>query len=102
MNGLVSIRSSIRIAFLMFCVLAAGCAPSEAQLTIDPQERHQVMRGWEVTTRGWEFDKANNRFDGSMSFQRDELAAMLVDQAGIDRLRLEIKSGIEKDRKSVV
>lgn len=72
-----------------------SCSQPQAHLTIDTSEHHQIMAGWEVTARAWEFDKTNDRFDGSWLAQRDELAAMLVDQAGIDRLRLEIKSGIE-------
>jgi hypothetical protein len=67
----------------------------QAILTIDTTERHQTMTGWEVTARAWEFDKENDRFDGSVATQRDQIASMLADEAGIDRIRLEIKSGSE-------
>lgn len=89
------IRSSTFAMLLTGCIIVAGCDQSPAKLTIDTGERHQMMAGWEVTARVWEFDKDNDRFDGSWLAQRDELATMLVDEAGIDRLRLEIKSGIE-------
>lgn len=95
LNIAAAARSVRQACFLLGCILAMGCSQPEAHLTIDTGEHHQTMAGWEVTTRAWEFDKANDRFDGSWITQRDELAAMLVNEAGIDRLRLEIKSGIE-------
>lgn len=78
-----------------FFVFVAGCAEPQATLTIDTAERHQMITGWEVTARAWEYDKVNDRFDGSLAKQRDQIASLLVDGAGIDRIRLEIKSGSE-------
>jgi len=90
-----AIRAAKRATFVVGCISIAACSKPPATLTIDATERHQTMAGWEATTRAWEFDKSNDRFDGSWVAQRNELAAMLADDAGIDRLRLEIKSGIE-------
>lgn len=95
MNIAATMRSAMRAMLLSACIPAMGCSQPQASLTIDTNERHQTMSGWEVTARGWEYDKANDRFDGSGAAQREELAVMLVDEAGIDRLRVEIKSGIE-------
>lgn len=83
------------LLFVCMSLLTAGCNQPPAEVIVDPAELHQTMAGWEVTARTWEFDKANDRFDGAATAQRDALAAMIVHQAGIDRLRLEIKSGIE-------
>lgn len=94
-NNTAIVRSALCALILLGCVSFGGRDQSRANLTINEREHHQVMTGWEVTARGWEFDKGNDRFDGSWLAQRDELATMLVDQAGIDRVRLEIKSGIE-------
>jgi hypothetical protein len=90
-----AIRSTMHALLFMGCIPVTGCSQPQAILAIDTGERHQIMAGWEVTARAWEFDKDNDRFDGSWIAQRDALAAMLVDEGGIDRLRLEIKSGIE-------
>ena len=94
-NIAAAIRSVLRALFCFGFISVTGCSQPQAHVTVDERERHQIMAGWEVTARVWEFDKANDRFDGSWVAQRDELAAMLVNEAGIDRLRLEIKSGIE-------
>lgn len=88
-------RTAKLVALIWTCLSATGCGQQYATLTVDPTEHHQTIAGWEATAKVWEFDKVNDRFDGSWLAQRDELAAMLVDEAGIDRLRLEIKSGIE-------
>lgn len=88
-------RLAMRLALPLVLVPTMNCSQPPANLAIDTREQHQTMAGWEVTARVWEFDKANNRFDGSWIAQRDELAKMLVAQAGIDRLRLEIKSSME-------
>jgi len=94
-NIVAAVQTALRALFYFGCISATGCSQPQAQVTIDEHEHHQVMAGWEVTARVWEFDKANDRFDGSWLAHREELAAMLVNEAGIDRLRLEIKSGIE-------
>ena len=95
MLNIRTLRVALRSSLLALCVPAIGCTQPQAQLTVDINDVHQTMAGWEVTARTWEFDKVNDRFDGAAAAQRDALAAMLVNEAGIDRLRLEIKSGIE-------
>lgn len=95
LNIAFTIRSMMRALLFTALIPALACSQPQASLAIDMNERHQTMDGWEVTARAWEFDKDNDRFDGSWLAQRDELAALLVEEAGIDRLRLEIKSGIE-------
>jgi len=55
----------------------------------------QTLSGWEVTPRFWEFDKTNNRYDSSWLNSKDAIATALVDQAGITRVRLEVRSGVE-------
>ncbi|MGL4542619.1 MAG: hypothetical protein ACRCUI_08940, partial [Polymorphobacter sp.] len=75
--------------------LLATCAAAPATIDVDTAQRHQTMAGWEATARLWEFDKKADRFDGSWLAQRDAIATLLVDAAGIDRLRLEIRSGAE-------
>ncbi len=88
-------RLFIQALLFVSFVPSAGCSQPPATLVINPTERHQVITGWEVTARAWEFDKVNDRFDGSLATHRDQVASILVDGAGIDRIRLEMKSGSE-------
>lgn len=84
-----------RCAAISAVFLASGCGSREFAVTVDPAHTHQTVGGWEATARLWEFDKAQDRFDGSWLAQRDAIFGLLVDEAGIDRLRLEIRSGAE-------
>ena len=72
---------------------AAGNGPAE--ITIDPAKTHQVMSGWEATARLWEVNKAEDRYDGSWIALSDQIFDRLVNELGINRVRLEIKSGAE-------
>ncbi|MCK0104300.1 carboxypeptidase-like regulatory domain-containing protein [Pseudohalocynthiibacter sp. F2068] len=53
------------------------------------------MRGWEVTARLWEFDKSADRYDGSWAPHIDKIMDALVDDGGINRVRIQVQSGIE-------
>ena len=70
-------------------------APDEAVITVDPRETHQTIKGWEVTARLWETNKREDRFDSSWEKRKDEILGRLVNELGINRVRIEIKSGIE-------
>jgi hypothetical protein len=66
-----------------------------ATITIDPTRRFQVMSGWEVSARLWEEDKAADRFDGSWLDYKPQLLGTLVHDIGINRVRVELRSGSE-------
>ena len=53
------------------------------------------MKGWEVTPRFWEQDKRRDRYDPSWLRYRDLILDHLVNELGINRIRIEIKSGAE-------
>lgn len=67
----------------------------DTTIHVDTSERHQTMAGWEALARMWEYDKANNRFDGSWEAHKTEIFSRLVNELGINRLRIEIRSGAE-------
>lgn len=71
--------------------------PSGSLITLDPTLQYQTLTGWETTPRTWEQDKVNNRYDGSWLNYRDEIMDSLVNEAGINRIRLEGFSGMESD-----
>lgn len=69
--------------------------PSGNVLTIDASKRFQTINGWSVTTRAWEQDKLADRYDPSYIAAAPEMVADLVDQVGVNRIRVEIQSGAE-------
>ena len=70
-------------------------AASGAEISVDLAKRHQTLSGWEVPIRGWEQDKAGDRYDDSWRRERDEVARRLIDDVGINRVRLELRSNTE-------
>lgn len=66
-----------------------------AQITVKPAQTYQTMSGWEVTPRFWEMNKAENRYDNSWQPHRDLILDRLVNELGINRIRLEYRSGYE-------
>ncbi len=72
------------------CAKAAG-----ADIRVDPSKRFQTIEGWEVTLRGWEQDKIADRYDPTWLENSEEAAARLVDDAGVNRVRLEVRSAAE-------
>jgi len=74
---------------------AAAAGVDGADILVDPSRRHQTLSGWEVPIRGWEQDKVNDRYDDSWREARDEVARALVDDVGVNRLRLEVRSNAE-------
>lgn len=59
-------------------------------VTIDTSVRYQVMRGWELTA-----DYPEKPTDPATFLQYNDLLADLVKRGGIDRLRVEVRSGAE-------
>lgn len=68
---------------------------SLADIVVDTAGRFQPIEGWEVTVRGWDINKIEDRFDPSFAENMDEVADVLVNQAGVNRLRLELGTNAE-------
>jgi len=64
-------------------------------VTVDPQRIYQTIDGWAVYTRYWEDDKKNDRFDRSFEPHTERVSNYLVDELGINAVRVEIWSGLE-------
>ena len=83
-------------ALLAIAVFASRLlAEQDATITVNPSETYQTMRGWEVNARVWETDKKHDRFDPSWERYSEELVQLLANELGINRVRIEIKSGAE-------
>ena len=76
-------------AALLCGVIASYCMG--ATITVDPQTQYQNMIGWEATTYVCEAD------DPAFPNYKDTLFDLLVNDIGINRVRVEIRSGVEHD-----
>jgi hypothetical protein len=82
-------------ALLAVAIWPAMRGESEATITLDARKRFQTMSGWEVSARLWEQNKAKNAYDPTWLAYRDEILNRLVNQVGIDSVRVEVRSGFE-------
>lgn len=64
---------------------------SGPEIVIDSSVRHQVISGWEATTQA-------GQGHASYPLFRDSVLALAVNDLGLNRLRLEIRSGAENTR----
>ena len=85
-------KIEVRAGWLMVAVLLGlvACAPREASIAIDAEEKHQHMRGWEVTV---DIEALADLEPNSTFLNRVFEAA--ANDVGINRLRLEVRSGAE-------
>lgn len=79
-------------AVLLLAALGlAGCfGPSEAVITLDPARHYQTISGWEVKA-----EMADKPLPGQPYPYWAEMYDRAVDQVGINRVRLEVRSGVE-------
>lgn len=80
---------------VMAIATVASRASDASEITVDLSSRFQTLSGWEVTLRGWEQNKRENRYDASWPGEMPEIAAALVDEVGLNRVRLEVHSNVE-------
>ena len=82
---------------LVAAVLAlSGCdSRKPASVSLFPSETFQTMDAWEANAKMWEFNRRSNRFDDSWMPARDRILAAMIAEGGINRLRLELRSGAE-------
>ncbi|GAA4746093.1 hypothetical protein GCM10023264_09590 [Sphingomonas daechungensis] len=95
---MMALRRIAATAGLLAAVSLGSCSASArdpVEITVDPAVTHQVMNGWETTTRLWEYNKAEDRFDGSWVPISGQIYDKLVNELGINRVRIELKSGAE-------
>lgn len=92
-----SLRIIGGIAAILAVAVSGGskARDQDVVITVDPKKTYQTMKGWEVSARFWEQDKARNRYDPSWRDHQDEISRRLVNELGIDRIRIALMSGAE-------
>lgn len=92
-------RTVHRLTFMGWVLLSLvgeGCgAAPPTRITLDGGTRFQTVEAWATIPRYWEEDKANDRFDRSFEPYVDAVARFLVEDVGINAVRLELLSGTE-------
>lgn len=79
--------------FSILCLFASIAFGGET-VTIDPAVKYNTNDGWETTTVWADIDPNGYYMDTLESF-RDELADIAVNELGLNRVRLELRSGSE-------
>ena len=69
--------------------------PPPVHITVDSGTTLQTLKGWEVTARLWEYDKKHDRYNGDWLAHADEIFSRIVNDYGINRVRLQALSGTE-------
>lgn len=72
--------------------LSTHPAASNATITVNTDARYQTITGWEATAQAGQSDCAG------FPVYQDELFKRAVNELGINRLRLEVRSGVENPR----
>ncbi len=94
------VNAAVARLLLVLAACCAGCGPrvdpgAPTRISLDASVRYQTIDGWAVYPRYWEEDKTANRFDSSFEPYLQTAADSLVNQVGINAVRLEISSGME-------
>jgi len=84
-------RAAVIAGLLLTTLGLTGCfRPSEAVITLDPAQRFQTVSGWEVTA-----EMADKPLPGQPPRYWAEIYDRAVAEVGINRIRLEVRSGAE-------
>jgi O-glycosyl hydrolase len=87
----IKLSTLVTAIFLIAAIGLGGCFhPSEAVIKLDPTERHQIISGWEVTA-----EMADKPVPGARTAFWNEIYDRAVGEVGINRIRLEVRSGAE-------
>jgi hypothetical protein len=91
------LAGALAVALAAAVAAAASWLGAQQNATIDliADETYQTMNGWEVTPRIWEINKKENRFDASWKPFMPAIMDRMVNELGVNRVRLEFRSGFE-------
>jgi hypothetical protein len=94
-SGRTCCEHAAKLLLLLLAALSLGCsskgagATGEALVTVDPSHRFQTIIGWEAGTY---LSEPTNPISPQLS---QKIIQAAVEKAGITRVRLEIRSGVE-------
>ena len=94
LSGTLAILVAGAIIFISGSSDAVG-EPATTTITLKPDTEYQIMRGWEATA-----DVAEGKQRQVFDLAKDAMLDSIVDEIGINRVRLEIKSGAENTQRA--
>ncbi|HEX7071980.1 MAG TPA: glycoside hydrolase family 30 beta sandwich domain-containing protein, partial [Rhodothermales bacterium] len=79
------------VGVTVLLAITARCSAGQVDATVNlqPSQTYQTITGWEATAQAGQFECS------SFLSYRDELLDRAVDELGVNRVRLEVKSGFE-------
>jgi hypothetical protein len=86
-----NLKYSLLFSFLIFITSTAF----SQTIAIDTAISHQTIQGWEAGTGTLVIEGESIYSDTTLPYIREDLAKLMVDSLGINRVRLEVRSGSE-------
>jgi len=94
-------RRVLIVACAFLTGLGGGCLVSEAArpvIKLNPAITYQRIAGWEATAQAGQLDTAGGGLSAAFVKYKDRLFDLAVNDLGINRLRVELRSGSENPR----
>jgi hypothetical protein len=94
-------RRAVAVACVFIGCGVAGCQRAEADravVRLEPGTTYQTMSGWEATAQAGQLDVGRGGMSSAFLRYRDELFDLAAGDLGINRLRVEVRSGAENPR----
>lgn len=89
MSAKKSFLLSIVLVGLLIVADCGEAAPQQVNIKLNPQQKFQIMTGWEATAQ------AGEHYSAAFENYKEKLYDEAVSDLGINRLRLELRSGAE-------
>ena len=92
-------RDRFRQLFRSFCAgivaLTTASASKAVDVRVDPNTKYQTLKGWESILSGFEVNESNGAYSPSWVQSAPKIMDFLVNEMGINRVRVELPSGSE-------
>ena len=89
---------AVMAAGLAACRAPAAAPPGPAVIRVDRATTYQTITGWEATAEAGQHDEINGGVSTLFLKYKDRLFDLAVSDLGLNRLRLEVRSGAENPR----
>src|SRR4051812_21479008 len=76
-------------------VLCSARSSRAVDIQVDTATKYQTMAGWEAILSGFEVAEAGNMYSSAWVQQAPKIMSYLVNEMGINRVRVELPSGFE-------